>query len=131
MEIDITDFFKAAAPMDYSASVAELGPTAGRDTWQAACEDAPDWPLLAAPGAVDAFKDHVRDFGAWDDAEIGAWDENECTALFLQLIAGDMREAGLDGDSDEQAWLEYAADENASQRIARGVDGRVYYYLGT
>lgn len=28
MEIDITQFFENAAPMDYSASIAELGPSA-------------------------------------------------------------------------------------------------------
>ena len=42
MEIDITDFFKNAAPMDYSASAVEIGRDAGAHTWRAAMDDADD-----------------------------------------------------------------------------------------
>jgi hypothetical protein len=46
MQINITRFFNDAAPMDYSASVAEIGQNAGKDTWRAACDDASDWNML-------------------------------------------------------------------------------------
>lgn len=38
MEINITTFFNNAAPMDYSASIAEIGDDAGPSTWRAANE---------------------------------------------------------------------------------------------
>lgn len=64
MELDITGFFNAAAPMDYFASVAEIGRDAGPSTWRAACDDAPDYPLLDTEEKRDAFRRFVRDSGA-------------------------------------------------------------------
>jgi hypothetical protein len=106
MELNITEFFNAAAPMDYSASVAEIGAGAGRATWQAAVEDAPDWPLLDTDKKREAFRNHVRGFGAWDDAEIAEWSARELTALLIQMIAGDIREADLSPDADDVDWAQ-------------------------
>ena len=133
MELNITEFFNAAAPMDYSASVAEIGADAGRSTWRAALEDAPDWPLLDTDEKREAFKVHVRGFGAWDDAEIAEWSARELTALLIQMIAGDIREAGLSPDADDVDWAEYRARANAGHcggSIYRGDDGQIYYYIG-
>lgn len=133
MELNITEFFGAAAPMDYSASVAEIGAGAGRATWQAAVEDAPDWPLLDTDEKREAFRDHVRGFGAWDAAEIEAWSDRELTALLIQMIAGDIREADLSPDSDDSDWIAYEARANAGHcggNIYRGADGQIYYYVG-
>jgi hypothetical protein len=60
VEIDITDFFDQCAPMDYSASVAEIGQNAGPDTWRAACDDAPEWNLLNTEEKRDAWREFVR-----------------------------------------------------------------------
>ena len=132
MEIEVTDFFNQAAPMDYSASVAEIGQDAGAVTWRHACEDAPDYPLLDTEEKRDAFRDHIRGFGAWDDAEIASWSDTELGALLLQCIAGDIREAGLDTEAPD--WSEYQAGAEAGQysgRLFCGEDGRVYYYVGS
>lgn len=134
MEIDITDFFNECAPMDYSASRAEIGDNAGADTWRAACEAAPEWPLLDTEEKRQAFRDHVRDFGAWSDEEIAGWSDDELTALLIQLIAGDIREAGLDTTAPD--WEQYEKDCEAGQASGRlyggpmSTDGRIYYYLG-
>lgn len=135
MEINITRFFNEAAPMDYSASVAEIGNNAGADTWRAACEDAPDWNLLDTDEKREAFKDHIRGFGAWGDDEIAAWSDTELNALFMQLVAGDMREADLHPDMTGDEWKEYerrAQAGSVSGNIFGGplsADGEVYYFL--
>lgn len=136
MEIDITDFVMNEAPMDYSASIAEIGRGAGKITWSAALERASEAPRLIAdnPDALDAWRDDVREFGAWDDEEIDAWSAEECEALFIQFIAGDMREMDFDPDWSDDDWSAYQKEAEAGQlsgRIYRGDDGRVYFYIGS
>lgn len=132
MEINITRFFTDAAPMDYSASVAEIGNNAGRDTWNAACDDAADYgPMLDTPDKLDAMRAWAKSSGAWDAAEIAAWSDIEVNALFIQFVAGDMREAGLNCQNPN--WTQYEADAEAGHcagNIFRADDGQVYFYLG-
>lgn len=132
MEIDITHFFHTAAPMDYSASVAEIGASAGADTWRAACEDAADYPeLLDTEDKRQAFRDYVRGFGAWDDSEIAAWSDSDLTALLMQFIAGDMREGNIGPDVDNWAEYERSAEQGTiAGRLYRGDNGRIYFYIG-
>lgn len=96
IDINITRFITDAAPMDYSASVAEIGANAGRDTWQAAMEDAPDYNLLDNDDARDEFRQYVKGFGAWSDERIAAWSDTELNALLMQLISGDIRSGETD-----------------------------------
>lgn len=91
IDINISRFIREAAPMDYSASVAEIGPNAGRDTWQAAMEDAPDYLLLGDEEQREEFRKHMKGFGAWSAEEIAAWSNTELNALLMQLISGDIR----------------------------------------
>ena len=132
MELNISRFFKEAASTDYSASVAEIGRNAGPDTWRAACDDSGDYMMLDDEDKREAFRKHVREFGAWSDDEIAAWSDVELNALLIQMIAGDIREAGLDQlDPD---WDEYEAgcrEGIYSFRLFVGDDGEVYYYIGT
>jgi len=111
MEIDIPRFYTEAAPMDYSASIAEIGNYAGRTTWQAACDDAPDYNMLNTDDKREAFRTYVKSFGAWEDEEIAAWSEIELNALFIQFVSGDMR-------------------NNEAERIFVGDDKQVYYSIG-
>jgi len=120
-EIDITDFFNNAAPMDYSASVAEIGNNAGADTWQAAVDDSGDYPLLDNDEKRDAFRKYVCGFGAWNDEEIAAWSNAELNALLIQFISGDMREAGLHADMSVDEWQEYEKECERGQ-----CSGRIY-----
>lgn len=127
-ELDITEFFNNAAPMDYSASVAEIGNNAGRDTWNAACEDSTEYNILNNDEKRELFREFVRCFGAWDDSEIAAWTDVELNALFIQMVSGDMREAGLDEKPVD--WQAYEEDDNLRGNISRGDDGNIYYYVG-
>lgn len=90
---------------DYSASRAELGDNAGQITWNNA-KQAP--ACLKTPEEIEAFRDWVADFGAWSSEEIAAWNATECNALFVQFVAGDIREAGADSldELDEEELLE-------------------------
>lgn len=111
----------------------EGGENAGANTWNAAKEHAASMrpPLLATDEALAAFRDWVKDFGAWSEEEITAWDATECNALFIQFIAGDVREAGAD-DLESLDWDEYENDCQ-SGRIAgnlfRSEDGQIFYTL--
>lgn len=133
MEINITPFFtQGIAPMDLSASVAEIGPNAGAYTWQASCEAAADLQLLKTPDQLDAFRDFAQSAGMELEPE-------ECTpsmlnALFLQWVAGDLRQMGVDGSADPIDWAEVEAAQSegvAPSNIFRGVDGQIYFYAGS
>lgn len=132
MEINITAVWQSIAPMDYSASCAEIGQSAGPDTWRAACDDSADYPILDTEEKRAAFRKFVRSSGGWDDKEINAWPDAELNALCLQWIAGDIREAcqGCKGSTDGFDWAEYEADAEAgrvSSRLFRAEDGAVYF----
>lgn len=137
MELDITDFFNACAPMDYSASIAEIGQNAGADTWRAACEDSPNHVILDNDAKRAAFRAFVRDAGAWSDSEIASWSDTELNALCIQWIAGDMREPvgfELSADSTPEQWAEYQEQSEVgtvSGRLFKSDSGRVYFYIGS
>lgn len=122
MEINITQFYKEAAPMDYSASIAEIGNNAGADTWRAACEDAPEYKLLDTPEKLEAMRKWARASGGWNAEEIA---EMNLEALFIQLVAGDMREKG---DLDWPAYYELSEHSTVSGSLFEN-EGSVYYIL--
>ena len=130
MEIDITSFFENADPFEFSHSVAEGGPNAGPETWRAALREASESPLLTTHEQLDALRDHMRGYGAWEDDEIDAWSPEECNALFIQLVSGDIREAGLDGLSideiDREAYEKFCEDQGGALTFS---DDRAFYYL--
>ena len=128
MEINITSFADAPA-FDYSRSIAEGGPNAARDTWDAA-QTAPRF--LTSPAELDAMRAWAQSTGAWENEEIAAWSDTELNALFVQLVSGDIREAGADCLADID-WDQYAENAEAGQisgAMFRTKDGSVYYYLG-
>lgn len=130
-EINITRFFNEACARDYSASVAEIGTSAGADTWRAAMDDADNYAFITEENRDD-FKSFVRESGGWSDDEISTWSDTELNALFIQWVAGDMREASLDIPVPD--WEQYRLDSEAGQvagRIFKN-DGEktIYFSLG-
>lgn len=127
-----------------SHSRAEGGQNAGQETWNASKEQARETPLLDTEEKLEAMRDFARDSGGWTREEIAAWDAEEINALFLQWIAGDVRQmpaiisedhpthaAPPRADSiDEIDWDEYEADENTAGRLFRSDDGKIYFHLG-
>ena len=107
MEINITRFYNEVCPKDYAASVAEIGANADQDTWEAAKEDAGFFQFLDTQEKVDAFKAFVLESGGWSQDEIDAWTVRDLNALFLQWVAGDIREC-LEWDvDDDDVWGNY------------------------
>lgn len=133
MELNITKFFNEAEPWNYSGSVAERGQDAGKITWNNAMEAVTEHMLLDTSEKVEALRDHTRGFGAWEDAEIDAWTPQQCNALLIQIISGDIREVP---DMDQSNWDWDAYEEMSQQgtiggRMFKGdPDGEIYYYLG-
>lgn len=130
MELNITNFFNNAAPMDYSASVAEIGEGAGQATWQAAIDDSPDYPLLSSDSEREEARRYFQGFGAWEKDEIAVWSDTDLNALLIQYIAGSIRESGLTPKSSTDEWAVYEADENIAHDIFRAADGQIYVYIG-
>lgn len=130
MEINITRFFNDCAPRDYSASMAELGPDAGRITWSHSVEDSPEYFLLDDEDKREAFRSFVKSSGGWSETEIRAWSDIELNALFIQWIAGDMRELGIDNPINvDWGEVERVQSEGlAPSNIFKGIDGEIYFY---
>lgn len=66
---------------------------------------------------LDELRDYFEDFGAWDEDEIASWTHTELNALFLQLVAGDIREAMPELLDDYPAYLAEAERGSISGRI--------------
>lgn len=132
MEIDVTKLVTEGDMFDFSASIAERGMNAGAETWRNAKGEARERPILTAD-QLDEFRDHVRGFGAWDDVEIDSWDITQCNALFIQMVAGDVREAQSlcpgDGPGDID-WETYQAQEDIGGRLSSSEYDKIYYYIG-
>jgi hypothetical protein len=130
MEINITKFYNEAFPKDYSASVMEIGNNAGKQTWQAANDDSEDYMMLDNTDKLDAMREHIRGFGAWNDNEISEMSDIELNALLIQMISGDIRNCCLNEDRND--WVGYQEQMNDGQisgRIFVGNFGEVYYYI--
>jgi hypothetical protein len=125
--VNITQFLQTECMRDYSASQAELGPTAGRDTWQACTENAPDWNFIPAD-ELDYFREWLAHWGAWDRTEIAAMSDAELQALCLQWIAADARNTGA--DKPDADWSAIRADQESGRvpsSIYRDDDGSIYW----
>lgn len=126
MELDITDFFERGSHIEFSASNAELNCyDSGERTWQNTLLVSSIYFILDTEAKKASVRAHLLGFGAWHKHEIYAWADKELNAVFLQLVAGDIREAGIDTECPD--WAGYA-DEGLSNLYV-GIDGRVYYTI--
>lgn len=91
MEIDITSLLNVDQ-FEHSHSRMEGGENAGQNTWRASLEAARETVLLDTEEKLQAMRDFARSSGGWDDEEVAAWSADEINALFLQWVAGDVRQ---------------------------------------
>lgn len=129
MEIDITSLAKLKSfPLSHSQM--EGGPDAGRKSWRAAMRRARHkWPLDTIE-KISALKKWCNDSGAWTEEETNKWSSKSCNAMFLQIVAGDVREAKADRLCDIN-WDKYESDDNNRGTFYAPLnkDGtRSYYY---
>lgn len=140
MELDITTFVQTAETHELSASRMELGADAGKITWNNALREATAMHLRGQ--LIDAdnrgeFESWVREFGAWDETEIATWSLDDCNALLIQYISGDLNELeSLCYSDTDEFGINWKKAERLSERgtiggnIFKGTDGRVYFYMG-
>ena len=125
MEIDITEFARTAETHDLSASVAELGQDAGKITWGNAIAEAEYNTRWIEADHRDEFESWVREFGAWSRDEIRAWSLDECNALLIQCIAGDLNELeGLCYSDTDEFGIDWQEAEKLSERGT--ISGNIY-----
>jgi hypothetical protein len=89
--------------------------------------------LLDTEDKLEAMRDFARSSGGWTREEIAAWSAEEVNALFLQWVAGDVRQAGADS-LDEIDWEEYeemAMEGRIPSNLSKGDDGQISFYLGS
>lgn len=137
MEIDITAFVRNAEPSDFSASRAELGNDAGKITWNNAVREASTTRLIGADDRAE-FESWAREFGAWSKEEIEGWSLDDCNALLIQYISGNLREMeSLCYSNDDEFGIDWSEAEKLSStgtiggNIFKGDNGAVYFYMGS
>lgn len=113
MEIEITSLLEMDC-FELSHSRAEGGDNAGTNTWNASKEQAEETPLLDTPEKLEAMRDFAEDSGGWTREEIAEWSDEEINALFLQWIAGDVRQLPrvLDSEFEERDGGWWRTDED-------------------
>jgi len=142
MEFDITEFMQTESPRDYSASVAEIGQSAGPDTWRAAQDNADPLRFMTSPEKIEAFRGFILSSGGWDESECVAFTVRDLESLFIQWVSGDLRSLFFDSfrapvnfsELTDAQWAEaerLSAEGVCPSTIYRGTDGRVYFYCGS
>jgi hypothetical protein len=134
-EIDVSPLLASPSydPWNCANSAANLGDNARQLTWEASKQAAKGFALT--PEHQKAFRDFVKSSGGWTREEIDAWDEAELTALCVQWISGDIRDAfgdDLPDDPSEWDWEQYKEDCEAG-RVSGNLylhEGKVYWNFG-
>lgn len=132
MEIKLDSILKMNA-WQLSHSAFEGGPNAAKNTWCVALRIAEDTPLLDTEEKLQSMRAFAVSSGGWNREEVSGWDSLALNALFLQWVAGDCRELGADSLS-EIDWEEIESDIQegfCSVNLFKGIDGSVYFYLGS
>lgn len=108
IKVNLTKMFSEREPWDCSNSAMNLGPDAGKITWENAllvARDATEWLGLngydlARDGTVGEACEEIRawakETGAWDKEERDGWTETECLALLVQNVASDLMNLGFE-----------------------------------
>lgn len=95
--------------------------------WKTACERKANF--LKTKEEFSAMRYWMRDSGGWEDEEISEMSEDDLNAIFLQLVASEIRDIGV-STLAEVDWKKYNADENSSGMIYGTKKGKIYFYLG-
>ena len=144
MEVKVSSIVKETVehPTRFSASAWETGnQSIGQETWKNSCDQ--DVFKLTAEQDV-AWRDHLPEYGAWNEEEIAAMTAEESTGLFIQFVSGDYRElstlandAGYDidslTDSQYEDLIRLAGVFGEAQSCGGTLypnNGAWYYYIG-
>jgi hypothetical protein len=121
MEIDITEFYNTADTRQFCNSIANSGDlNIGEKTFSNALQ-ATLYAYILPKEATEIFREFISDMGMSDTDNLN---KDELTAVFIQLISGDIQEKG------KSTWDEYQKDEQVAGRLFEN-DGNIHYYIGT
>lgn len=101
IKANVSKMFADIEPWVVSNSVANLGPDAGRITWENAQTVAgswEEWLVSDLENAIDEVEAWALNTGGWSEEEIAAWTSEETLALFVQNVASELRNC-LDVDN--------------------------------
>jgi hypothetical protein len=112
-EINVNCLVHKIDPFELSASVAERGPNAGKETWANAKKAARLLKLDA--DTIEELREFFGDFGAWAEEECATWSHTEVKALTLQYAAGELRELQAICPGDGVAKIDWAEAERLAQ----------------
>lgn len=110
IKANVSRMFLHHEPWDVSNSVLNLGPDAGRLTWENAQEIAESWDSWLVSDLEDAndeIEGWARETGAWTEEELAKWPSEEVLALFVQNVASELRLIGSDDLSLEECAQKY------------------------
>ena len=139
MELEVTSIVAAhlngnPEAWDCSNSVANLGPNAGKITWNNSLKLGARLAnvICDTDEKRGAIQDHFREYGAWEDDEINEWDDDEIAGMIVQEVMAEIRrleDRGIDlEDFTNEEFQE--ATENEGGRFYKGDNENWYYYLG-
>ena len=131
MDIDVTDFLASTDCGLLSGSVTELGPNAGRITWANSIKASKEFNPLPDADALQEFREWLKPWGGWSDAEIAAMSDDHLRALCLQWIASDWREC-FDCSPDAVDWEGYrilASDGQCPGSFYCTDDGSIFWEM--
>lgn len=103
IKANVSKMFAMVEPYLVCNSQANLGDSASRLTHNNAMMIASQyrqWLLSDHADATEGMRGWAKESGSWDAEEIAEWSEQECLALFVQDIAGELRTC-LDADNVE------------------------------
>lgn len=90
-EYDVTHLVEEVDCGMLSGSVAELGPAAGRITWNNSLQEGRDRPLVTED-QMEELRSYFADYGAWDEEEIAGWTLEDMNGMVVQEAASNVRE---------------------------------------
>lgn len=135
MEVKVSSIVKETVehPTRFSASIAETeNQSIGQETWKNSCDQD---VFKLSPEEDVAWRDHLPEYGAWNEEEIAAMTPEESTGLFIQFVSGDYRElesladdAGYDIDSLTDSQYEDLTQSCGGTLYPN--NGAWYYYIG-
>lgn len=128
LELNVTHMIQDADEMPLlSGSVAELGNSAGRLTWNNSLVYSYQRPLLSTPDEIKEARDYFAEFGAWSREEIDAWTDAEVQAITVQEVAARIRE--MEEFESFEDYEEASYQGRVSGMLYPGDDGQWYASL--
>jgi hypothetical protein len=133
MEINVTKVVNAHIQNDIparycSGSVMELGPQAAQMTWD--CSKHAGALIPFDEEQQSEVRDHIREYGAWDDDEINEYSPLELQAFIAQEVMQEIRnledDLDLENFSDEE--FQKATENEGGRLFKSGIDW--YFYVG-